>query len=186
MRHTENIQMKIVLVFVSTLDGKITKWGDPKVKKWSSPEDKKYFRKVWNDARVIVMGSNTFKAEPVKTGRDQLLIVMTSQPAYYTSYSIPGTIEFSDESPGELASRLAGEGYDQMLLVGGPKVATSFLKEDLVDELWLTIEPLIFGSGNIITTSEDLDIKLKIISLEKVNDSGTLITRYSVIKNLPV
>jgi dihydrofolate reductase len=175
--------MKIILVFVSTLDGKVTKWGDPKVKKWSSSEDKKYFRKVWNDARLIVMGSNSFKAESVNPIRNHLLIVMTHQPHYYKSFSVPGKIEFSDESPVQLASRLESEGYEQMLLVGGPKVATSFLREDLVDELWLTIEPLIFGSGNIIFTEENLDIKLKLLSLEKVNDTGTLITRYAVLKN---
>ncbi len=34
-----------------------------------------------------------------------------------------------------------------MLVVGGPHVATSFLKAQLIDELWLTIEPKIFGMG---------------------------------------
>ena len=49
-------KMKIVLVFVSTLDGKVTKWGDPHVKSWSSHSDQDYFKKMWNDARLNYYG----------------------------------------------------------------------------------------------------------------------------------
>ena len=70
-----------------------------------------------------------------------------------------------------------------MLLVGGANVATSFLKEQLVDELWLTIEPKIFGTGGNFVIEEELDINLRLLSCEKVNDQGTLITKYAVVKD---
>jgi dihydrofolate reductase len=69
-----------------------------------------------------------------------------------------------------------------MLVVGGAHIATSFLKEQLIDELWLTIEPKIFGVGGNFVIEEKLDIKLQLISCERVNLQGTLITIYSVIK----
>jgi dihydrofolate reductase len=69
-----------------------------------------------------------------------------------------------------------------MLVVGGPHIATSFLKEQLIDELWLTYEPRIFGTGDNFATGEKLDINLRLISNEKVNDQGTLITKYTVLK----
>ena len=55
--------MKTILIFVSTLDGKVTKWGEPQVKLWSSHQDQDYYKKIWNESRLIVMGSNTFNAE---------------------------------------------------------------------------------------------------------------------------
>jgi len=58
--------METILVFVATLDGKITKWGDPYARKWSSKEDQEYFRMIWKDSRLIVMGSSTFDAHRVK------------------------------------------------------------------------------------------------------------------------
>jgi dihydrofolate reductase len=67
--------------------------------------------------------------------------------------------------------------------VGGPHVATSFLKEQLIDELWLTLEPKIFGTGGNFATDENLDINLRLIHCEKVNKQGTLITKYAVLKN---
>jgi dihydrofolate reductase len=66
--------------------------------------------------------------------------------------------------------------------VGGAHIATSFLKEKLIDEVWLTIEPKIFGAGSNFVINESLDIDLKLLSFEKINEQGTLITKYSVIK----
>jgi dihydrofolate reductase len=58
--------MKAILVFVSTLDGKVTKWGNPDIRSWSSQSDKEYFKKIWNNSRLIVMGSNTYNVEQLK------------------------------------------------------------------------------------------------------------------------
>lgn len=174
--------MKKILVFVSTLDGKVTKWGDPYVKSWSSRSDQEYFRKVWDESRLIIMGRNTFLADPIKPSEKRILVIMTSHPSDYSKYSVPGQIEFTKESPHDLTSRFSMEGYDEMLIVGGPTISTAFLKDQLVDELWLTIEPKIFGQGNWLVTGEKLDINLRLISLEKANDSGTLITKYAVLR----
>ena len=174
--------MKTSLIFVSTLDGKITKWGNPHVKTWSSHQDQDYFKKIWNNTRIIIMGSNTYKAEPLKPTSSHLVVVMTRNPSAYKQSEVPGQIEFTDESPVQLASRFEKTGHENMLVVGGPHVATSFLKEKLIDEVWLTIEPKIFGTGGGFVTEEKLDINLRLIHFEKVNEQGTLITKYAVQK----
>ena len=51
-------KMRTVLVFVSTVDGKVTKWGKSNVRLWSSQEDQKYFKKIWDDSSLLIMGSN--------------------------------------------------------------------------------------------------------------------------------
>jgi dihydrofolate reductase len=164
--------MKTVLIFVSTLDGKVTKWGDPAVKSWSSHQDQDYYKKIWDDSRLIIMGSNTFVAEHRRPSPDHHLVVMTRRIEKYKSSEVPGQLEFTKESPVELAARFEKEGWEQMLVVGGPHVATSFLKEQLIDELWLTIEPKIFGVGGNFVTEEKLDINLRLIHFEKVNEQG--------------
>ena len=174
--------MKKILVFVSTLDGKVTKWGDPNVKAWSSKNDQKYFKKLWSDARIIIMGSTTYNAESIKSSSNNLLVIMTRNPLQYKSIAALEQLEFTDKSPVQLVKRFEEEGHDQILIVGGPHVATSFLKEQLIDELWLTIEPRIFGMGGNFVIEEKLDVNLQLLSFEKVNDRGTLITKYAVIK----
>ena len=174
--------MKTILIFVSTLDGKITKWGEPNVSSWSSHQDQDYYKKVLNESRLIVMGSNTFNADTFKPSANHQLIIMTGHPDKYKSLEITGQIEFTNESPVELIARFISKGHKQILVVGGPHIATSFLKEQLIDEVWLTIEPKIFGTGGNFVTEVNLDINLHLIHCEKVNEQGTLITKYAVLK----
>ena len=107
---------------------------------------------------------------------------MTQHPEKYQRAEVSGQLEFTNESPVQLVARFDKEGHKQMLVVGGPHVATSFLKEELIDELWLTIEPKIFGVGGNFATEEKLDIRLQLLHYEKVNEQGTLITKYAVPK----
>jgi dihydrofolate reductase len=174
--------LKTVTIFVSTLDGKVTKWENPDVKLWSSKEDQNYFKKLWEESKLLVMGSNTFNADPIKPSPGHLAIIMTRDPARYKKYEVPGLLEFTDNSPLQLIARYNNAGFNQMLIVGGPHLSTSFLKEQLIDELWLTIEPIIFGKGLNFALEEKLDINLRLISCEKVNERGTLITKYKILK----
>ena len=174
--------MKVLLVFVSTLDGKVTKWGNPHVKIWSSQQDQEYFKEIWNTSPLVIMGSNSFKAESFSLSSNQLFVVMTKHPSKYKQYEVPGKLEFTDKSPVALTQQFKIQGYETMLVAGGPHVATSFLKEQLIDELWLTLEPRIFGTGGNFAIDENLDIQLKLLTCEKVNEQGTLITKYSVMR----
>ncbi|HLO58823.1 MAG TPA: dihydrofolate reductase family protein [Bacteroidales bacterium] len=171
--------MKVILVFVQSLDGKITKWGYPIVRSWSSKEDQDYFSSLMKKSELTVVGSNTYNFDPFKPSPGHLLVVMTGHPELYRT--IQGSIEFSNLSPTELVKEYSAR-YDQMLMVGGPHLATSFFTENLIDEIWLTIEPKIFGSGGNFVTDQNLDIRLQLKSLEKINNSGTLILKYSVLK----
>jgi len=175
--------MKTILIFVSTLDGKITKWGEPHVSAWSSHQDQDYYKNVLNESRLIIMGSNTFDAEPFEPSANHRLVIMTRHLDRYKHLAIPGQVEFTDESPLALTSRFRSEGHEQMLVIGGPHVATSFLEEQLIDELWLTLEPKIFGNGGNFATGVNLDINLRLVHFERVNEQGTLITKYAVLKN---
>ena len=174
--------MKTILIFVATLDGKITKWGQPHVRLWSSHQDQDYYKNAWNESRLIVMGSNTFNADTFKPSTNHQIIVMTGHPEKYKRLGITGQIEFTKESPGELIARFISKGQQQMLVIGGPHVATSFLKKQLIDELWLTFEPKIFGTGGNFVADVNLDINLRLIHCEIVNNQGTLITKYAVLK----
>ncbi|MEO5946794.1 MAG: dihydrofolate reductase [Chitinophagaceae bacterium] len=174
--------MKVILVFVSTLDGKITKWGNPHVKDWSSKKDQKYYKKLWNNAPLIIMGSSTFNAEHFPPSSNHLIVVLTKHLLKYKKYEVVGQLEFTDKTPLELTEQYQKKGFKTMVVVGGAHIATSFLKEQLIDELWLTIEPKIFGTGGNFVIEEQLDINLKLTSCDKVNEQGTLITKYTVIK----
>lgn len=173
--------MKKILVFVTTLDGKITRWGESYVRKWTSKEDQDYFKKLWNDSALIVQGSSTYDGAPMEPSSSHHIVIMTSTPAKYKEVEVAGQIEFTDQTPAQLVAHYEQRGLEQMLIVGGAHIATSFLKAKLIDEIWLTFEPKIFGKGGNFVIDEKLDIDLKLIGFEKVNERGTLITKYAVL-----
>lgn len=173
--------MKTILVFVSTLNGKITKDEDPEVRSWSSKEDQEYYSGIWKQSGLVIMGSTTYDLNKITPLEGRLIIVMTRKPQLYDDITVNGQLEFSSDLPGELVAKYQDK-YHLMTVVGGPHLATSFLKEELIDELWLTIEPKLFGRGADLIVPEDLYVDLRMISCERVNDNGTLITKYEVIK----
>ena len=69
-----------------------------------------------------------------------------------------------------------------MLLVGGSEVNALFFKNNLIDKLHLTIEPRMFGLGKNIIAEQDYAVQLQLVSVEKLNDAGTLHAIYTVIK----
>ncbi len=174
--------MKTILLYVSSLDGKVTKWGQKNIYWWTSAEDVTHFRTTIAENKLLVMGSNTFNAVHPKPQEGILRIVLTREPEKYKKFVIPGQLEFSNETPTKLIQRLEKEGRKQMLLVSGKTVTTEFLKKKLVDELWITIEPKIFGKGDSLTKDEKLAISLRLESLTKLNSQGTILLKYAILK----
>ena len=171
------------MVMLMTVDGKITNGKDPDVYDWTSPEDQKLFFSLIKKNNLIVMGRKTFEASRpvIRLEKGKLRIVLTHHPKKYSKESVTGQLEFSNENPEKLIKRMEGLGYKKILLVGGATINGLFLKENLVDELYLTIEPKIFGSGKNIIEGQLLDKFLQLINVKKLNKKGTLLLRYKII-----
>ena len=116
-----------------------------------------------------------------RSEKDHLIVVMTRHPSTYKDKEVKGRLEFSDESPVQLAARFEKANFERMVVAGGAQIATSFLKAGLIDEIWLTIEPRIFGKGGSFVIEQELDLELRLLSCEQVNPEGTLITKYKVL-----
>jgi dihydrofolate reductase len=168
--------MKIILLAVVTLDGKIAR-NEHNYVDWSSKEDKRIFFATTKQAGAMILGHNTFQTFPsVLPGR--LHIVLTINPE--GKANIPGQLEYTNQSPQEIVSDLEARGYEQAVVAGGGQINALFLKAGLIDEIWLTVEPLIFGSGVDLFRGFEFDLRARLLSVEKLNDSGTLHLRYSL------
>lgn len=86
-----------------------------------------------------------------------------------------------------LSDQLQENGYRNVLVEGGPTILASFLKDNLIDEIFLTIAPKIFGSeqGKTLTLVEgylfpkNATIKLSLLSVKKLESE--LYLRYKVV-----
>jgi dihydrofolate reductase len=174
--------MKVILVYVASVDGRTTHWGKNQVYHWSSEEDQKHFLDTIHSHNLLVMGSTTYNNSPKKPSEKILRVVLTRTPDAYKDETIHGQIEFTSNSPKQVINELEKRGYKEMLLVSGEKISTAFFKNNLVDELWLTVEPKIFGMGNHIVAGEKLDISLLLIESKQLNKQATLLLKYKILK----
>ena len=174
--------MQIILTMVLSVDGRSNKWGQANTHLWASKEDQTHLEKLIKENNLIIFGRRTYQAvqNNLKLSEDKLRVVLTRDPKKFKNEEVPGQLEFSNEGVRELVRRLSSKGYTKMLLLSGEKLNSAFFKEKLISEIYLTIEPKVFGLGNGMIFEEKLDINLKLISVEKLNEQGTLLLHYQV------
>jgi dihydrofolate reductase len=175
--------IRISLVLVASLNGKLTNAGKPSYL-WASVEDQRWFEDFKQKAQVIMMGSRTYhSARPVINLHPNVLrVVMTTQPERYTTEAVPGQLEFSSLSPVALVEELQQRGFSELMLVGGAQLAASFLRLKLVNDFYLTLEPVFFSQG---LSWEDLvaeyDVQLQLVTSTRLNDRGTLLLHFHLV-----
>ncbi len=165
--------MKTFIIAAISLDGFIARFQNDFSLDWTSKEDKKFFIETTKKAGVVIFGSKTYETigKPLK---DRLNVVYSTQKNY------PDTLTTS-LPPKELLLKLEQKGFNEAAICGGSSIYTLFMKENLVDEIYLTVEPVIFGNG-IKLFNEKINTNLELIDFKKLNDSGAIVLHYKVLK----
>jgi len=180
--------MRVILIAAQSLDGRIT-FHETAGATFASEADRHFFRGALPGFDCSVMGGGTFRVsekrirERAADGR--LLVVMTSK-AGGSEDSPPfkgreGVVEFSDASPGKVLAGLRARGMKRCALLGGGRIYGAFLAAGLVDEVWLTVEPRIFGTGVALAGGVAVDARLKLLSSERLS-ADTLLLKYEVAR----
>lgn len=168
--------VKIILMAAVTLDGKIAR-NERHFVDWSSREDKKLFSATSKRAGVVILGNNTYKTFPSPLpGR--LHVVLTTTLEGKTNE--PGVVEYTNSTPQDIVANLEARGYTEAVLTGGAQINALFLKHGLVSEIWLTIEPIIFGVGIDLFRGADFELGAKLAHFERLNEGGTVHLRYQL------
>lgn len=75
---------------------------------------------------------------------------------------------------------IAEKGFNEAVITGG-KLCSSFIKENLIDEVWIDLMPKILSDGIKLFEGEELDIALDLVELKRHNDNEILL-KYKVRK----
>lgn len=177
-------RLSLTALMVMSADGRVTRGASGDIYSWTSPEDQQQFFAQVAAAQLIIMGARTYEQARsyIKLTPNTLRVVLTHNPEQFADQAVPHQLEFSALAPAALAPSLAARGYARGLLVGGPTTIGAFLRDDLVDELLLTIEPHLFGDGQPLvhdTKQPVLHASARLLSSEQLNDRGTLLLRYT-------
>jgi len=169
--------MKTIIIMAQTLDGIIAR-NVEHVADWTSKEDKKFFVESTKKGGVIVMGRNTFKTVNDKPLPGRLNLIMTMDEKD-KEMEKAGLLEFAvAEKPQNIIAQLKKRGFKKVFIGGGSMINSLFFDNQLVDELWITIQPKVFGSGLKVFTDQLRDVNLQLRSVKKANQ--TVILKYGV------
>ncbi len=142
------------------------------------------YRAFMDSIDTLIMGRKTYEQvlSFSKWPYGETPVIVMSRNSIAFPANLPDTVTHSSETPRVLSDRLSAAGAKHLYVDGGMTIQ-SFLSEGLVDELTITVIPIILGEGIPLFASIGKDVLLTHLST-KAYDFGFVQTRYSVIKEI--
>lgn len=174
--------MKITLIILQTIDGYLACDTNDDLS-WGSKADKEFFRNKTKEIGTMIMGSCTFEKMPDSAFKDRMCIVMTSNVDKYQdrieSLTKAGVqIELSESTPEMCITYLETKGIENVALIGGGRLNGAFLKAGLIDEIYVTIAPVLFGNGVKsfnLGTPEPVHADFRLVDVDKIENREVLL-----------
>lgn len=131
---------------------------------------------------VLVMGRNTFEAAlafddwPYEGTR---VVVLSSRPLTIPA-RLPDTVSVSSEAPEALVDRLSADGARRLYVDGGITIQ-HFLAAGLIDDITITLIPVLIGDGRPLFGALAKDVKLAHVA-SRIFDFGFVQVKYCVVR----
>ena len=173
-------QRKLVLFIASTLDGYIaTKDHNLNWLFNVEGEGDNGTSEFYNTIDTIIMGRTTYdwimEHEDVFQYKDKECYVFSRTQKEDTEY-----VSFVNKDVVSFTKELKSKSGKNIWIMGGSELASNFIKEKLVDEIIVTIAPVLLGSGIPLFRQNNFQTLLKLNSTNRFNQFVEL--RYEVIK----
>lgn len=161
--------------FIAAEDGGVG-WLD-EFQSESDEGDDGGYEAFFEDVDALVMGARTYE-QVLSFGEWPY----EDRPTYVLTHSEDSpdidNVEFVDDEVNTLSDRLRGL-HDRIWLVGGAQVAQSFLREGKIDELRLSLVPLLLGDGIRLFGETGTRERLELVS-NTAHDDGIVEVHYDV------
>jgi diaminohydroxyphosphoribosylaminopyrimidine deaminase / 5-amino-6-(5-phosphoribosylamino)uracil reductase len=163
----------VILKLAVTLDGRVAVPG----RRWiTGEESRRRVHELRAAVDAVAVGMGTVRADaPLLNARD---VGATRQPRRLAFGRGPlpdaSELELRTGPLEEELRELAGEGVQSLLLEGGPVLAGSFLRADLVDKLLLFVAPTVAGAGTAFVPELPAPLTLSHFRAEPVGEDVIL------------
>jgi len=166
--------MKVILLAAISANGKIAEHEGQTSLDWTSKEDLHFFIEKTKEIGVLIMGRKTFETigKPLK-GRRVIVITKEGREVMEEKDG-NGKVEFTSEQPRELLERLQKEGIESVIIAGGSSIYSQFLSEGLITEVFLTVEPVLFGNGVSLASGFER-INLSLVESTRLGEGSVLL-----------
>ena len=138
------------------------------------------YREFFGSIDAIVMGRHSYElvsSFATWPYGDKRMVVLSSKPLAIPEHLV-GTVSASSQTPAELVTRLSSEGCQSLYIDGGLTIQ-SFLAAGLIDEITITMIPVLLGSGIPLFGPLPHDVFLRHVAT-KTYDFGYAQVKYSL------
>jgi len=172
--------MKVYLYIASSLNGCIARKDGST--NWSA-EDNTSYLSFCRQIEAVVMGRNTYEEYLKLPDSDWpnpkgTTVVLSSKKILPVNNF---QVHIANNGPKEAIEILQNLGKKELIVIGGNKTWTSFMKEGLGDEIILDVEPYIFGGGISLFSGSVFETNLELLE-RKFLSSQTVQLHYRIIK----
>lgn len=174
--------MKVILYMAITINGFIAKENDDT--SWVTETEWASFSGMIRKNGNMIIGKRTYEVmiENDEFNRSNLNKIKTVVLTNDASLKIhnPEFISIA-LSPQEAISILRKQRFETIMVCGGGGLNASLMRENLIDEIYLDVEPIAFGKGIRLFRESDFEVKLKLLEVKKLSDNE-LQLHYQVLK----
>ena len=172
--------MKITLFMTISVNGIIAREnGD---EDFLSDNNWNSFVEVVQEAGCVIWGRKTYEIvlsnygeKYLNTIKDVKKVVVSTDLSFRVQDGI-----ILVKSPEEAIESLRKLGFNSAVVSGGSSLNSSFVKENLINEIILNVEPVVVGKGIPLFSSQEFDLKLSEPKIENFVD-GIIQLKYKVL-----
>lgn len=154
-----------------TLDGKIGR-NEKHFSDWTSKEDKKFMRALLDTCDAIIVGNSTYKTAIKPLSKRNCIVLTRTVKSILKKRD---NLVYVNPKGINLKKYIADSGHKSIAVLGGAQTYSYCLKNRMLDELYLTIEPVVFGPGIPLFAEKIGSKKVTVVSVKKLNRTGTVL-----------
>lgn len=168
--------MKVILYMAITLNGMIARENGEV--DWTSDITWNSYFSFLKRTKNLILGKASYDIMTKKEFDPEVFyVVVTSSKK--NEKKVP-KIEFVS-SPKDALLFLENKGFEEIGVGGGARLNASFMEQNLVDELYIDIEPVILGKGIPLFANQDFEKKLEFIGLKNTGKNNVQL-HYRILK----
>lgn len=174
MNQKRNSDKVLCVAYVAaSIDGRIAK-SDSSGVDWTSKEDWNFFQRSLEKFDAVVVGHNTFKVAEARLRKRNTIVFSKAN-----KLNLDGSVVFFNPEKSDFKKFIQSQNFKKIAVLGGSQIYNFFLEHKLLDELFVTIEPVVFTTGVPMFAGRKFqNYKFSLVSVKRLNKEGTILLRY--------
>lgn len=162
----------------TTINGFIAKNDDSSA--FLTKEESASYVNAIKNAGALIIGRRTYEILSKQPEFQEFLKAGVKIVAVSSSnFKVLSSTHSVASSPQEALKIL--KDFKEIVVAGGSKLNASFLKENLIDEIYIDIEPTVLGKGIPLLRDSDIEKNLKFLGLKYITENEIQL-HYKVLK----